>query len=94
MAIITARPVALIVASHASNAAHLFALVAAILVLVWAIHFGGGLSLHSDNEALVFNVRDYVPRFLASFQLLIIEFEFVTIYKKYFGYSKRAYTLQ
>ncbi|ONK65328.1 uncharacterized protein A4U43_C07F35990 [Asparagus officinalis] len=56
MAII-ARPMALVAASYASVAAHLFALLAAILVLVWAIHYGGGLSLHSDNEALVFNVH-------------------------------------
>lgn len=60
MAIITARPVSVIVASHASVAAHIFALVAAILVLVWAIHFGGGLSLHSENEALVFNVSGFL----------------------------------
>ena len=35
--------------THIAAAANVFALVAAILLLVWTIHFGGGISLHSTN---------------------------------------------
>lgn len=63
---LTVRPAALAAATHASFAAHVFALVAAILVLVWTIHFEGGLSLHSDNEDQVFNVNRFLPLSLFS----------------------------
>ncbi|XP_072973660.1 probable transmembrane ascorbate ferrireductase 3 [Typha angustifolia] len=49
-----------IVVSYATMAAHVFALTAAILMLVWVLHFGGGVNLHSDNPDLVFNVHPLV----------------------------------
>lgn len=37
-------------------AAHALAAVAAVLVLVWCVHFRGGLALESQNKNLIFNV--------------------------------------
>ena len=37
-------------------AAHALAAVAAVLVLVWCVHFRGGLALEAQNKNLVFNV--------------------------------------
>ena len=37
-------------------AAHALAAVAAVLVLVWCVHFRGGLALEAENKNLVFNV--------------------------------------
>ncbi|XP_010939997.2 probable ascorbate-specific transmembrane electron transporter 1 [Elaeis guineensis] len=57
---ITARPGFLTVASRAGIVAHVLALTAAILVLVWVLHFGGGARLHSENKELIFNVHPLV----------------------------------
>nr|XP_009778204.1 PREDICTED: transmembrane ascorbate ferrireductase 1-like [Nicotiana sylvestris]XP_016515120.1 PREDICTED: transmembrane ascorbate ferrireductase 1-like [Nicotiana tabacum] len=38
-----------------SFGAHFLALVAAIMVLVWSIHFRGGLAWEADNKNLIFN---------------------------------------
>ncbi|KAF3335665.1 putative ascorbate-specific transmembrane electron transporter 1 [Carex littledalei] len=37
--------------------AHLLAVAAAVLILVWSIHFRGGLALNSTNKSLIFNVH-------------------------------------
>lgn len=37
----------------------------AALVLVWCVHYRGGLALVSDNKALIFNVH------LSGYQLLL-----------------------
>jgi len=37
-------------------AAHALAAVAAVLVLVWCVHFRGGLALEAQNKNLIFNV--------------------------------------
>ncbi|XP_008787976.1 probable ascorbate-specific transmembrane electron transporter 1 [Phoenix dactylifera] len=55
-----ARPEFLVAASRAGMAAHVLALTAAILVLVWVLHFGGGAHLHSENKKLIFNVHPLV----------------------------------
>ena len=36
--------------------AHALAVAAAIMVLVWAIHFRGGLAIEATNKNLIFNV--------------------------------------
>lgn len=36
--------------------AHLLAATAAVMVLVWCIHFRGGLAFESANKSLIFNV--------------------------------------
>lgn len=54
---ITARHGFVAAASRAGMVAHVLALTAAILVLVWVLHFGGGARLHSENKQLIFNVR-------------------------------------
>lgn len=47
-------------------AAHALAAVAAVLVLVWCVHFRGGLALEAPNKNLIFNVSDY-PMLLLPF---------------------------
>jgi hypothetical protein len=37
-------------------AAHVLAAAAAVMVLVWAIHFRGGLAFEAENKNLIFNV--------------------------------------
>ena len=37
-------------------AAHALAAAAAVMVLVWCIHFRGGLALEAENKNLIFNV--------------------------------------
>ncbi|CAA6664778.1 unnamed protein product [Spirodela intermedia] len=49
-----------LMATHVAAAAHLFALVAAVLLLVWTIRFGGGIALHSSNKERVLNVHPVV----------------------------------
>lgn len=39
-----------------SFGAHFIALIAAIMVLVWSIHFRGGLAWEAENKNLIFNV--------------------------------------
>lgn len=37
---------------------HVLAVAAVVLVLVWCVHFRGGLALQSlDNKALIFNIH-------------------------------------
>ncbi|KAJ0987574.1 hypothetical protein J5N97_005930 [Dioscorea zingiberensis] len=57
---ITMRPSFALAASHASTAAHLFALLTGILVLVWALHYRGGVSIHADNTDLIINTHPLV----------------------------------
>jgi len=45
-------------------AAHALAAVAAVLVLVWCVHFRGGLALEAQNKNLIFNVSTGPPRSL------------------------------
>ncbi|PKA52202.1 Transmembrane ascorbate ferrireductase 1 [Apostasia shenzhenica] len=47
-------------ASHISKVAHVLALTAAILVIVWVVHYGGGANLNSVNADLIFNVHPLV----------------------------------
>jgi hypothetical protein len=42
--------------------AHVLAVAAAAMVLVWAIHFRGGLAIEATNKNLIFNVSDASPR--------------------------------
>lgn len=46
--------------------AHALAIVGAVLVLVWCIHFRGGLAWESSNKSLIFNVRFYLFRIVNS----------------------------
>jgi cytochrome b-561 len=41
--------------------AHVLAVAAAAMVLVWAIHFRGGLAIEATNKNLIFNVSDASP---------------------------------
>lgn len=40
-----------------SFGAHFIALIAAIMVLVWSIHFRGGLAWEAENKNLIFNIH-------------------------------------
>jgi hypothetical protein len=42
-------------------AAHALAAAAAVLVLVWCVHFRGGLALEAQNKNLIFNVSAGPP---------------------------------
>jgi hypothetical protein len=42
--------------------AHALAVAAAVMVLVWAIHFRGGLAIEATNKNLIFNVSAAFPR--------------------------------
>ena len=46
-----------VVASRVAMFAHLLFLVTAILVLVWLLHFRGGINIQSDDPDQIFNVR-------------------------------------
>jgi hypothetical protein len=48
---------------------HVLAAASAVLVLVWCIHFRGGLAFESSNKNLIFNV---VYRFFISFVYLLL----------------------
>jgi hypothetical protein len=41
-------------------AAHALAAAAAVMVLVWCVHFRGGLALEAENKNLIFNVSDSI----------------------------------
>jgi hypothetical protein len=49
--------------------AHTLAVVAAVMVLVWCIHFRGGLAFEDTNKNLIFNV--------SSTRALLCDFPFV-----------------
>lgn len=51
-------------------ASHVLAAAAAVMVLVWNIHFRGGLAFVSTNKNLIFNVR--FLRFLFFFLCFIV----------------------
>ncbi|XP_031492994.1 transmembrane ascorbate ferrireductase 2-like [Nymphaea colorata] len=42
---------------HVANAAHVFGVIAAILMLVWCLHYRGGLNLNSSDADHIFNVH-------------------------------------
>ncbi|XP_077230755.1 putative ascorbate-specific transmembrane electron transporter 1 [Tasmannia lanceolata] len=46
--------------SRSAVFAHLFGLIAAILMLVWIFHFSGGIDLNSENTNLIFNVHPFL----------------------------------
>lgn len=46
-------------ASRLTIGAHLFGILALILLLVWLLHYRGGLDYDSGNAQQVFNVRQY-----------------------------------
>jgi hypothetical protein len=48
-------------------AAHALAVTAAVLVLVWCVHFRGGLALEAPNKNLIFNVSAHEPHASATF---------------------------
>ncbi|KAL2545682.1 putative transmembrane ascorbate ferrireductase 3 [Forsythia ovata] len=43
--------------------AHLFGLIAILLMLIWLLHYRGGLDLDSDNPNLIFNVHPFLMFF-------------------------------
>lgn len=44
--------------------AHVLALAVAVMVLVWCIHFRGGLAFESTDKSLIFNVLFLLLHFL------------------------------
>ena len=44
-------------ASRLTYVAHFFGLTALILILIWLLHYRGGLNYESNNPELVFNVK-------------------------------------
>ncbi|XP_047329414.1 transmembrane ascorbate ferrireductase 1-like [Impatiens glandulifera] len=44
-------------ALHVSMIAHVLAVAGTVMVLVWCIHFRGGLAWESTNKALIFNIH-------------------------------------
>ncbi|XP_020102432.1 probable ascorbate-specific transmembrane electron transporter 1 [Ananas comosus] len=58
---LSANPKFLLAATHARTVAHILALVAVILMLVWVLHYRGGANLRSDADPeLIFNVHPLV----------------------------------
>ncbi|OAY80001.1 Transmembrane ascorbate ferrireductase 1 [Ananas comosus] len=58
---LTANPKFLLAATHARTVAHILALLAVILMLVWVLHYRGGANLRSDADPeLIFNVHPLV----------------------------------
>ncbi|XP_058078882.1 probable ascorbate-specific transmembrane electron transporter 1 [Magnolia sinica] len=64
-------------AAVAALVAHLFGVVAVILMLVWVFHFRGGVDLNSDNEQHIFNVHP----FLVHIGFTIVAGEAIMAYK-------------
>lgn len=44
-----------------SYVTHVLGIAAAVLVLVWTIHFRGGLAWEDSNKSLIFNVNPTLP---------------------------------
>lgn len=44
-------------ASRLTYVAHFFGLMALILILIWLLHYRGGLHYESNNPDVVFNVK-------------------------------------
>jgi len=62
-------------------AAHVLAAAAAVMVLVWAIHFRGGLAFEAENKNLIFNVHPV----LMLIGYIILGSEAIMIYKSFPG---------
>ncbi|KAL4287337.1 hypothetical protein AHAS_Ahas19G0176100 [Arachis hypogaea] len=58
---------------------HVLGLVAIILVLVWNIHFRGGLSWDADNKNLIFNLSVSLLHFTLFSIYLFILLQFLEI---------------
>jgi cytochrome b-561 len=54
---LTGVPMALF-ARHVTTAAHILALVVAILMIVWIVHYQGGANINSEDPTAVFNVSN------------------------------------
>ena len=52
-------------ASRLTVVAHLFGILAFILMLVWLLHYRGGIEYHSDNPDRVFNVNKISSLFVS-----------------------------
>ncbi|KAF6144578.1 hypothetical protein GIB67_006070 [Kingdonia uniflora] len=48
------------IASRVTIVAHLFGLIAGILLLIWLLHYRGGLDLHSNSTDRIFNVHPFL----------------------------------
>ncbi|XP_023893243.1 probable transmembrane ascorbate ferrireductase 3 [Quercus suber] len=64
-------------ASRLTYVAHFFGLTALILILIWLLHYRGGLNYESNNPDLVFNVHP----FLMFFSLIFLGGEAMMAYK-------------
>ncbi|KAF3320522.1 putative ascorbate-specific transmembrane electron transporter 1 [Carex littledalei] len=47
-------------ARHVTTAAHILALIVAILMIVWVVHYQGGANINSEDSNIVFNVHPLV----------------------------------
>ncbi|XP_074274945.1 putative transmembrane ascorbate ferrireductase 3 [Silene latifolia] len=63
--------------SRITVVAHLFGILAIILMLVWLLHYRGGFDLNSDNPARIFNVHP----FLMFFGFIFFAGEAMMVYK-------------
>jgi preprotein translocase subunit SecG len=45
-------------ARHVTTAAHILALIVAILMIVWIVHYQGGANINSEDPNAVFNVSN------------------------------------
>lgn len=43
---------------HVTTAAHILALIVAILMIVWVVHYQGGANINSEDANTVFNVSN------------------------------------
>lgn len=68
-------------ASRITVVAHVFGLLALVLLLVWLLHYRGGLDYDSDNSYRVFNVHP----FLMYFGFIFMAGEGMMAYKTVFG---------
>ncbi|KAA8529859.1 hypothetical protein F0562_034534 [Nyssa sinensis] len=64
-------------ASRITVVAHLFGILALILLLVWLLHYREGLNLDSDNPLRIFNVHP----FLMFFGFIFLSGEAMMVYK-------------
>lgn len=54
-------------ASRITVIAHLFGIIALVLMLVWLLHYRGGLDLDSDNPYRILNVSSLFSTIFAMF---------------------------
>lgn len=60
-------------ATRMTVVAHIFGILALILMLVWLLHYRGGLDLDSDNPYRILNVSQYfLLYFLRSFIIAML----------------------